>query len=139
VTIAQGLTTSFKQEMLQGTHNLLTDTLRMALYSDSASIGATTTAYTTTGEITGTGYTAGGQVVTGASISASTDGVVFVDFNDVAWSSASFTARGALIYNSSKSNKSVAVIDFGSNKTSSSTFTVIMPVNAYTTALIRFP
>ena len=139
--IQQGLTNSFKQEMLQAGQNLATDTLYMALYTAFSDIGPLTTVYTTTNEVTGTGYTAGGVVVTGATISTDVQtGTVYVDFADVAWPGASFTARGALIYNVTRSNKSVAVLDFGSDKTFSSVSnTVTMPVNSATTALIRFP
>ena len=139
--IQQGLTNSFKQEMLQAGQNLITDTLYMALYTAFSDIGPLTTVYTTTNEVTGTGYTAGGVVVTGATISTDVQtGTVYVDFADVAWPGANFTARGALIYNATQSNKSVAVLDFGSDKTFSSVSnTVTMPVNSATTALIRFP
>ena len=139
--IQQGLTNSFKQEMLQAGQNIITDTLKMALYTAFSDIGALTTAYTTTNEVTGTGYTAGGVVVTGATLSTDTQtGTVYVDFANVSWPGASFTARGALIYNVTRSNKSVAVLDFGSDKIFSSVSnTVVMPENTATTALIRFP
>ena len=139
--IQQGLTNSFKQEMLQAGQNLVTDTLRMALYTAFSDIGPLTTVNTTTNEVVGTGYVAGGELVTGATISTDIQtGTVYVDFADVSWPGASFTARGALIYNVTRSNKSVAVLDFGSDKTFSSTSnTVVMPVNSATTALIRFP
>jgi hypothetical protein len=142
--IQQGLTNSFKQEMLQAGQNLATDTLRMALYTALSDIGSLTTVYTTANEVVGTGYVAGGVAVTGATISTDTTGpnagTVYVDFNDVAWPGANFTARGALIYNVTRSNKTVAVLDFGSDKTFTSTSnTVTMPVNTATTALIRFP
>jgi hypothetical protein len=141
MAIQQGLTNSFKQEMLQAGQNIITDTLYMALYTGYADIGPLTTAYTAINEVTGTGYTAGGVVVTGAILSTDTNtGTVYVNFNNVSYPGASFTARGALIYNTSKSNKSVAVLDFGSDKIFSSTSnTVVMPVNTATTALIRFP
>jgi hypothetical protein len=141
MAIQQGLTNSFKQEMLQAGQNLVTDTLYMALYTAFSDIGPLTTVYTTTNEVTGTGYTAGGVVVTGATISTDVQtGTVYVDFADVAWPGANFTARGALIYNATQSNKSVAVLDFGSDKIFSSVSnTVTMPVNSATTALIRFP
>lgn len=139
--IQQGLTNSFKQEMLQAGQNLATDTLKMALYTAFADLGPTTTAYSATNEITGTGYVAGGNAVTGATISVDVQtGTVYVDFNDVSWPGASFTARGALIYNVTQSNASVAVLDFGSDKTfTAANNTVTMPANTATTALIRFP
>jgi hypothetical protein len=139
--IQQGLTNSFKQEMLQAGQNLATDTLKMALYTAFSDIGPTTTAYSTTNEITGTGYTAGGEAVTGATISVDTQtNTVYVNFNNVSWPGASFTARGALIYNVTRSNASVAVLDFGSDKLfTAANNTVTMPTNTATTALIRFP
>ena len=141
MAIQQGLTNSFKQEMLQAEQNIVTDTLRMALYTAFADIGPTTTVYTTANEVAGTGYTAGGELVTGATISTDVNtGTVYVNFADVSWPGANFTARGALIYNVTRSNKTVAVLDFGSDKTFTSTSnTVTMPVNTATTALIRFP
>jgi hypothetical protein len=145
MSIQQGLTNSFKQEMLQAGQNLATDTLRMALYTAFSDIGQLTTVYTAANEVpTGNGYTAGGVVMTGVTISTQTTGpdagTVYVDFADVSWPGANFTARGALIYNTTRSNKSVAVLDFGSDKTFTSTNnTVTMPANTATTALIRFP
>jgi hypothetical protein len=141
MAIQQGLTTSFKQQMLQGAQNLAANTLKIALYTANADLGPNTTTYTgTTNEVTGTGYTTGGETLTGVSISASSEGVVYVNFDNPAWTNASFTARGALIYNSTQSNSSVAVLDFGADKTcSNQTFTVTMPANTATTALIRFP
>lgn len=142
--IQQGLTNSFKQEMLQAGQNLVTDTLRMALYTAFSDIGPLTTVYTTDNEVTGTGYTVGGVIVTGVTLNTETTGpnagTVYVNFDNVAWPGANFVARGALIYNVTRSNKSVAVLDFGSDKTfSSASNTVTMPVNSATTALIRFP
>ena len=127
--------------MLQAGQNLATDTLKMALYTGFADLGPATTAYTTASEVVGTGYTAGGELVTGATISIDVQtNTVYVDFNDVSWPGANFTARGALIYNVTRSNASVAVLDFGSDKIfTSATNTVTMPVNSATTALIRFP
>lgn len=144
MAIQQGLTNSFKQEMLQAGQNIVTDTLYMALYTAFSDIGPLTTVYTTSNEVTGTGYTAGGVQVTGAVLSTETSGpnagTVYVNFDDVSWPGASFTARGALIYNTTQGNASVAVLDFGSDKTFSSTSnTVTMPANTATTALIRFP
>lgn len=140
MALQQGLTTSFKQQMLQGAQNIASNTLKIALYTANADLGPNTTAYTTSNEVTGTGYTAGGETLTGVSISASSEGVVYVNFANPSWAGASFTARGALIYNVTQSNASVAVLDFGADKTcSNQTFTVTMPANTATTALIRFP
>jgi len=141
MAIEQGLTNSFKREMLQAGQNIITDTLRMALYTGFSDIGAATTVYTTTNEVTGTGYTAGGNPVTGAVLSTdTTTNTVYVNFGNVSWSGASFTARGALIYNVTRSNASVLVLDFGSDKSFNQVSnTVTMPVNTSTTALIRFP
>jgi len=136
MSLSQTLTTSFKQQLLQGVHNFDTDTFYMALYTASADLSATTTVYTATGEVVGTGYTAGGAATT-TSVSV-TDTTAFVNFSNVVWTAA-LTARGALIYNSSKSNKAVAILDFGADKTSTTTFTVAMPANTSTTALIRLP
>jgi hypothetical protein len=116
----------------------------MALYTAFSDIGPETTVYTTSNEVTGTGYAAGGVAVTGATISTQTTGpdagTVYVDFNNVSWPGANFVARGALIYNVTRSNKTVAVLDFGSDKTfTSANNTVTMPANTATTALIRFP
>ena len=134
--IVQTQTTSFKAELYQGIHDLTTDTLKLALYTASANLDASTTVYTTSNEITGTGYTAGGKIVTGAAISSS-GYTAWVTFNNVIWTSAAFTTRCALLYNASKANRSIAVLDFGSDKTCTTTFTVVMPGNTATTALIR--
>ena len=132
----QTLTTSFKQDILLGVHDLDTDTLKMALFLATADLGADTTVYTTTGETSGTGYTPGGNILTGVTVLTS-DTTAYVDFADPAWSPASFTARGALIYNASKGNKAIAVLDFGADKTATTSFTVQMPANTATSALIR--
>jgi hypothetical protein len=142
--IIQCQTNSFRSEMIQAGQDLATDTLKIALYTGDATLGPMTTAYSTTNEVTGTGYTAGGKTLTGVTITTSTQttttpAVVYVNFNDVVWNPANFTARGALIYNASKSDKSVAVIDFGADKTATSTFTITMPANTSTSALLRFP
>ena len=138
MSISQTLTTSFKQQLLQGVHDFSTDTFYMALYTANADIGAATTVYTATGEISGTGYTAAGQAMTGISVSV-TDTTAFVNFSNVVWTPGAFTARGALIYNFTEGNKSVAVLDFGADKTTTTSFTVVMPTNSSTTALIRLP
>jgi hypothetical protein len=132
----QTLTTSFKQDILLGVHDLDTDTIKMALFLATADLGAATTVYTTTGETSGTGYTAGGLTLTGVTVLTSGT-TAYVDFADPSWNPANFTARGALIYNASKSNKAIAVLDFGSDKTTTTTFTVQMPANTATSALIR--
>jgi hypothetical protein len=137
MAIFQTQTLSFKQEMLQAVHNLLTDTIKMALYTSSSNINEDTTVYTTTAEVTGGGYSAGGATMTGAAINTS-NGIVYVTFNNVVWTPATFTAAGALIYNASKGNKSIAVLSFGADKTGSGTFTVQMPPNTSNSALLRF-
>ena len=138
MAIQQTLTTSFRQQILLGQHDLAVDTIKVALYTAFATLGLETTAYSVTDEITGTGYVAGGKVVTGVTISTAPSGVVYVSFNDVTWSPAAFTCRGALMYNASKSNKSIAVLDFGADKTCANTFTLQMPPNTATAALLRF-
>jgi hypothetical protein len=132
----QTLTTSFKQDILLGVHDLETDDIKMALFLATADLGAATTVYTTTGETSGAGYTAGGLTLTGVTVLTSGT-TAYVDFADPSWNPANFTARGALIYNASKSNKAIAVLDFGSDKTTTTTFTVQMPANTATSALIR--
>jgi hypothetical protein len=138
MSLSQTLTTSFKQQLLKGVHDFDTDTFKVALYTASADLNDTTTAYNvaTAGQVSGTGYSAGGAA-TATSVSV-TGTVAFVNFGNVSWTAA-LTARGALIYNSSKSDKAVAILDFGADKTSVITFTVIMPANTSTTALIRLP
>jgi len=140
MAITQTTCTSFKKELLEAVHNFTSHTFKIALYTDSADLGAGTTVYSTTNEITntsGTAYTAGGKALT--TIAPTSSGTVaFVDFENISWTSASFTARGALIYNSSDSNKAVAVLDFGSNRVvSNDTFEVQFPVSSATTAIIR--
>ena len=133
-SIVQTQTTSFKKELYTGVHDLSTDTLKIALYTANADLNEATTVYTTSSEVTGGGYTAGGVVLTGTTISS--DGyTAYVNFSNAAFNAA-VTARCALIYNVSQGNKSVAVLDFGSDKTSSS-FLITMPANSATAALIR--
>ena len=133
----QTLTTSFKQEVLLGVHDLDTDTLKMALYVAQADLGAATTVYSTTDEVGGSGYSAGGVVLTGVTVLTS-GATAYVDFADPVWNPANFTARGALIYNASKGNKAIAVLDFGADKTATTSFTVQMPANTASSALNRF-
>ena len=132
--ILQTQTTSFKTQLYTGVHNLLTDTLKIALYTANADLNEATTIYTTTAEVTGGGYVAGGVVLTGVTINSS-GYTAYVDFADVVFN-ASVTARCALIYNVTQSNKSIAVLDFGSDKTSTN-FTITMPANTASAALIR--
>jgi hypothetical protein len=132
--ILQTQTTSFKTQLYTGVHNLLTDTLKIALYTANADLNEATTIYTTSAEVTGGGYVAGGVVLTGVTINSS-GYTAYVDFTDVVFN-ASVTARCALIYNVTQGNKSIAVLDFGSDKTSTN-FTITMPANTATAALIR--
>jgi hypothetical protein len=135
MSIVQTQTTSFKKELYQAIHDLSTDTIKIALYTAAVDLNADTTVYSSTNEVSGTGYTAGGQVMTGVAISSS-GYVAYVNWANVSWTAA-LTARCALIYNVTQGNKSVAVLDFGSDKTSTTTFTITMPANTSTTALIR--
>ena len=134
MSILQTQTTSFKTELYQAIHNLATDTLKIALYTGNANLNEATTQYITENEVSGGGYVAGGVVMTGVTINSS-GFTAYVDFNDVVFNAA-VTARCALIYNASKANRSVAVLDFGSDKTSAN-FTITMPANTATSALIR--
>lgn len=134
--IVQTQCTSFKAECYQGIHDLLTDNIKIALYASTADLNQDTTTYTTTGEISGTGYTAGGKTLTSPTVNTS-GSVAYVNFANVVWNPGVFTARGALIYNASKANRAIAVLDFGADKTTTSTFTVTMPANTSTSALIR--
>ena len=140
MALQQGQTLSFRSDIVQGDQDLSANTLKMALYDGFATLGPTTTVYTTTNEVTGTGYTAGGRIITGVTIATDvTTNTVYINFSNVSWPGASFTARGALIYNSTQSNKSIAVLDFGSDKIFSAVSnTVVMPTNSATTALLRF-
>ena len=134
--ILQTQTTSFKKELYQAIHDFTTDTIKIALYTSLADLNENTTAYTTSNEVTGTGYSAGGEVLTGTSVESS-GFTAWVNFSNVVWNPAAFTVRCALIYNASKANRSIAVLDFGSDKTCTNTFTITMPASAATTALIR--
>ena len=143
MAITSAICTSFKQELLVGTHNFTAttgNTFKIALFTSSATLGASTTAYSTSNEITnssGTAYTAGGATLT--SVTPTTSGTTaFCDFADVSYTSASFTANGALIYNDDQSDKAVAVIAFGGDKTvSSGTFTIQFPTADATNAISR--
>jgi len=124
---------SFKEALFKGDVDFLVDTIKIALYDNTASLNASTTAYTTTGEVVVTGYSAGGNTLT-PSVALGTDGVAYVDFADTSWTAA-ITARGALIYKSG--GTAICVLDFGSDKISTTTFTVQFPVNTSSSALIR--
>ena len=143
MSIAQTTTTSFRVELFEAVHDFTTDTFKIALYTGAASIGPDTTVYTTSGEAAGTGYTAGGNslvVSTQPTYGNNTYGVptAFVSFANTSWANASFTARGALIYNASKGDKSVAVLDFGADKTATdTTFTVQFPSADANSAIVR--
>ena len=137
MAITQAMCNSFKTELLGGTHDLDTDVIKIALFTSSATLDASTTAYSTTNEVVGSGYTAGGNTLAGAAISLS-GSTAIVDFSDTTWSTATITARGALIYNSSKADRAVAVLDFGGDKTSTSgDFTVVLPAADASNAIIR--
>lgn len=146
MAISQAMCTSFKVELLNGIHAFGTtvvrgattaDTFYLALYTSSATLGATTTAYSATNEVSGTGYSAGGQALT--TVAPTSSGTTaFLDFDDETWTTATITARGALIYNSTQSNKAVAVLDFGADKTSTAgDFTVVFPTADSSNAIIR--
>lgn len=135
--IVQTQTTSFKKELYEGIHDLLTDTIRIALYTALADLDESTTAYTTDNEITGTGYTAGGNILTGTTVSSSGK-TAYVSFANTSWANASFTCRGALIYNASKANRSIAILNFGSDKiVTNNTFLIQFPPNVANSAIIR--
>ena len=136
MSIVQTQTTSFKKELYQGIHDLTVDTLKIALFTANADLNEATTAYSTDNEITGTGYVAGGKIITGVTINSS-GFTAYVSFDNVVWNPAAFTTRCALIYNSSKANRSIAVLDFGSDKTATNTFTITLPTNDANNALIR--
>ena len=136
--IVQGQCTVFKKNLLSGLENFATGTTqvyKIALYTANAELTAATLVYTTLNEVVGAGYTAGGSVLTPIA-PASSDSTAYVSFNNVSWTSASFLCRGALIYNST-TNAAVAVLDFGSDKTASGTFTVTFPPATASTAVIR--
>lgn len=135
MAITTAICNSYKQEILEGVHSS-TDTYKIALYTSSATLSASTTAYSSTNEVSGTGYDAGGKTLTGY-VSGLATGTAYITFDDPSWTSSTITARGCLIYNSSKSNKAVACFDFGSDVISvSGTFTIDLPASG-ASALIR--
>lgn len=136
--ITSALCTSYKQQILSGVH-LSTDTYKIALYTSSATLDASTTVYSSTNEVpNGSGYTTGGATLSGF-VTSSSGTTAWLDWTtDPSWSTATITARGCLIYNSTQGNKAVAVFDFGSDKVSTAgTFTIVFPTADATTALIR--
>jgi len=148
MAITQAMTTSFKVEMLQGVHNFTLGsgggsantgaTFKIALYTSSATLNATTTAFTTTNEASGTAYVSGGNTLVNVTPTNPSGTTAITDFGDTTWSTSTITARGAMIYNSTQTNKSVAILDFGSDKSSSSgDFTVQFPTPDATNAIIR--
>ena len=140
MAISQAMCTSFKAEILDEQHDLAADTIKVALYTSSATLGAGTTAYSTSNEISGTGYTAGGNTLTISTnpTNATSGTTAFLSFSDTTWASSTITARGALIYKSGVTYASFAVLDFGADKSSSnSTFKVEFPTASDTTAILR--
>ena len=149
MAISQAMCTSFKKELLEAVHNFKNsggDTFKIALYTSSASLGAATTAYSATNEISGTGYTAGGKTLTLSTSATSTETTAYVSFATVSWADSIITARGALIYRSSGAgNPSIAVLDFGADKKSDytsgsgygSSFDITFPTANNNTAIIR--
>lgn len=146
MSIIQTATTSFKVELPQGVHNFgptSPDTFKIALYTGNADLNAATTVYTTSGEVSGAGYTAGGAVLTISTTPTAANNsqnipTAYISFSNVTWPNATFTARGALIYNATEGNKSVAVLDFGSDKTvSNDTFQIIFPTPDANSAIVR--
>ena len=136
MAISQAMCTSFKAEILDEQHDLVADTIKIALFTNSASLGASTTAYSTSNEISGTGYSAGG-VTLASKVVTTTGTTAYFDAADPTWTGASFTARGALIYNSTNSDKAIAVLDFGGDFTvSGGTFKIVFPA-AGSNAIIR--
>lgn len=137
--ITAGLTNTFKEQLLKGVHDFTSDTFKIALYISSAELGPDTPLYTSAGETSGIGYTAGGNELTGALVSLSlSQGIAYVTFDNPYWNAATFTTRGALIYNSTKGNKSVAVLNFGLDQTMlSQQFLIQLPANNVDTSFIR--
>ena len=135
MALTQTMTTSFKVELPKAVHNLLSNTIQMALYTSEATLDANTTVYTTDNEVVAAGYTAGGVVLTGVTINSATN-VAYISFDNPVFNAA-LTARGALIYNVTAGGKSIAVLDFGADKISNATFTVTLPANTSNSAVLR--
>ncbi|MGB1650647.1 MAG: hypothetical protein ACPHEP_06435 [Acidimicrobiales bacterium] len=141
MAITQAMCTSFKQALLDGEMDFSSDTsqtFKIALFTSSATLGASTTAYSTTNEVSGTGYTAGGNTLTISTNPTTSGTTAFLSFSNTTWSTATITARGALIYQSGGSNPAVAVLDFGGDKTSTAgDFQIQFPTADASTAIIR--
>jgi hypothetical protein len=141
MAITQAMATSFKVQILGGDFDFSSgtaQTFKIALFTSAATLGATTTAYSTTNEASGTGYSAGGNTLTISQVPTSSGTTAFLDFADTTWSSATITARGALIYKSGGGNPAVAILDFGSDKTSTNgDFTIVFPAADASNAIIR--
>lgn len=137
--ITAGITNSFKEQLPLGVHDFSTDVLKIALYTANAELSPLSTAYTSVDEVVGVGYTATGQVLTGVTVSLSESlGIAYISFDNPTWPAATFTTRGALIYNSSKADKSIAVLNFGLDQTMlSQQFQIQLPTNDAESALIR--
>lgn len=137
MAITQTMCASFKQEILLAVHDLVSDVIKLALYTNAADLNAATTVYSTGNEVVAAGYSAGGNILTGTSVLL--DGTTaIVTFSNTAWTSSTIVARGALIYNSSKSNKTIAVLDFGADKTpTANVFTVGFPAATASSAIVR--
>ena len=137
MAITQAMCTQFKRDVMLGLHDLDTDTIKIALYTSSATLNATTTAYATTNEISGTGYTAGGVTLASASVIINSTSGCF-DSDNPEWTSATFTARGALIYNDTESDLAIAVLDFGGDfSVAGGTFRIVFPAQTASTAIVR--
>jgi hypothetical protein len=137
MAITSGISISFRSQIMLGEHDLDTDSIKLALYSSSASLSDGTTVYTTSNEVVGTGYSAGGVVLTGIDVTTDSS-VAVVSITDAVVTASTITARGALIYNASQANKAVAVFDFGADKSSTAgDFTIQFPAAAAATAIIR--
>ena len=135
--ITAGLTTSFKEQVLLGVHDLVNDVLKIALYTADANLGPDTTVYSTTNEVSGTGYTAGGEVLLNVLVQQG-NGTGYATFDNPSWPGANFTVRGALIYNFTKGNKSIGVFNFGTDQTMvNQGFTIQLPADNPETAVIR--
>ena len=147
MTISQAMATSFKVELLNGIHAFSTtvvraattaDTFKIALYTSSAALGEATGTYSTSNEVVGTGYTAGGNTLSVSTAPTSTGTTAFLSFSNTTWGTATITANGALIYNSTQGNKAVAVLAFGADKTSTAgDFTIVFPASNASNAIIR--